>query len=94
MEEEAEANSTPGTLGAVALPKAPTKLGQEEDPIVPQLSANFLRELLEEKIRQTEQKTEARIRLAEETAEAKIKLVRDEVKDDRAKLAALKKAEA
>ena len=93
MEEEAEANSTPGPLGAVALPEAPTKdPTQEEDLIVPQLSANFIRELVEEKIRQTEEKTKARIRLVEEISEAKIKLVRDEAEEDRAKLAALEKA--
>ena len=87
MEEEGEANSTPGTLGAVDSPEAPTKPAQEEDPIVPQLSANFIRELVEEKIRQTEERTEARIRLVEEISEAKIKLARDEAEEDRANLA-------
>ena len=49
MELEAEANSTPGPLGAVALQVAPTQeLTQDADLIVPQLSASELLELVGE----------------------------------------------
>ena len=76
METESVASSYPGNVGDIALPKPPTT-AQENDRIEPQLD-DYIKKLVEEKICQTEQKSEARIKEAEDAAEAKILALRED----------------
>ena len=59
------------------------------------MSCSYIKELLEKKICQTEQKHEARVKMVEDAAEAKILALREEMMTDQAKLETLEaKAEA
>ena len=53
------------------------------------MSRSYIKELLEKKICQTEQKHEARVKMVEDAAEAKILALREEMMMDRAKLETL-----
>ena len=74
-------------MGDFALVQSPTA-AQENNRIEPQLD-DYIKKLVEEKICQTEQKSEARIKEAEDAPEAKMLALREEMMMDRAKLETL-----